>query len=283
MTMRVCTIAIIAYCCLAQGTAMAVPNTVNFTGRITQDGTPVTDGTVNLRFELFSAATGATSTGWTEDHTGTEVANGIAYVELGSTNGLDESTFDGAALFLELTVNGDVQSPRIAIGSVPYAIRAATADTLGSLGPGDVARATHNHDADYLPVNSARVAGTQQTSASPSVAITATSHVSLRALTVPAHASGVTAFVAHVYLERAGGTTGRYELEIRRSNCFGTIVGGTLWRPPITTSSFVADAVTLTGFDSGITVTTTYHLCARKFDGSAPTATAYHRGLIAHF
>ena len=54
---------------------------------------------------------------WEEMHTGVSADQGLVYVSLGSvapsTNGLDVSVFTGAAMFLEVTVNGDVQSPRV--------------------------------------------------------------------------------------------------------------------------------------------------------------------------
>jgi|GEM_PF-4879253 len=138
---------------LLAGNASAVPNTVSFTGRITQGGTPVADGTVNLSFELFTAATGGSSTGWTETHNSTPISNGLVYVQLGSTTGLTGADFAGSALYLEITVNGDVQSPRIPITSAPYAIRSSTSDTLGNLAPSDVALSNHNHDGVYAAAN----------------------------------------------------------------------------------------------------------------------------------
>lgn len=131
---------------LTAAEAAAVPNTVSFTGRITQGGNPVPDGTVNLGFELFTAVTGGTSTGWSEIHNNVPVSRGLAYVALGSQMGLTAAEFNGSDVYLELTVNGEVQSPRIPINSTPYAIRAATADTLGTLAPGDVALSSHTHN-----------------------------------------------------------------------------------------------------------------------------------------
>ena len=136
--------------------AGAVPVTTGFTARIADANGPV-DGLVNLSFKIYDAPTGGTMI-WEEMHTGVLADQGLVFVALGgispSTNGLDASVFDGGARFLEVSVNGDVQSPRVPMLSVPYAVHAATADTLGDLGPGDVARADHNHDGRYLRLGS---------------------------------------------------------------------------------------------------------------------------------
>lgn len=146
------------------GQAAAVPVTTGFTARIADASGPI-DGLVNLSFKIYDAPTGGTMI-WEEMHTGVLADQGLVFVALGgispSTNGLDASVFDGGGRFLEVSVNGDVQSPRVPMLSVPYAVHAATADTLGDLGPGDVARANHNHDGRYLRLGSSLSCGTGQ-------------------------------------------------------------------------------------------------------------------------
>jgi hypothetical protein len=131
--------------------AIAVPVTTSFTARI-EDGNGPVNGLVNLNFKIYDAATAGTMV-WEEMHTGVSANTGLVYVALGSiaptTNGLDQTVFTGGARFLEVTVNGDIQSPRVPILSVPYAVRAATADALGSLAPADVSLRTHNHSGVY--------------------------------------------------------------------------------------------------------------------------------------
>lgn len=134
--------------------AIAVPVTTSFTARI-EDGNGPVNGLINLNFKIFDAATAGTMV-WEETHTGVSADEGLVYAALGSiaptTNGLDETVFTGGALFLQVSVNGDAQNPRVPILSVPYAIHAATADTLGALSPGDVALSNHNHNALYAPI-----------------------------------------------------------------------------------------------------------------------------------
>lgn len=141
----------LAALCMLATSALAVPVTTSFTARITDGSGPI-NGNVNLNFKIFTAASGGTMQ-WEETHTGVTADNGLVFVNLGSiaptTNGLDATVFTGGDMWLEISIDNNAQSPRLPIGSVPYAVHASTADTLGSLAPADVALSTHNHDADY--------------------------------------------------------------------------------------------------------------------------------------
>jgi hypothetical protein len=164
--------------------AQAVPSTVTFTARIADNGVPAT-GSHDLGFALFSGPTGGTAV-WSEGPVSVTLADGLVYHELGSATTLDETILAGAKMYLELTVDGTTLSPRVAIVSVPYAIRAGDSNTLGGLMPGDfitgvtagagltgggstgdvsvgvtfggsgtattVSRSDHNHTGAYLPV-----------------------------------------------------------------------------------------------------------------------------------
>ena len=119
------------------GTAAAVPTTMSFTARLTDGTTPV-EGAVNLHVAVFDAATDGTLV-WEETHTALEATRGLVYANLGSVepvaNGLDASVFGGTPMFIELTVDGDVLSPRIPIASVPYAVKAGVAEALEGFDP----------------------------------------------------------------------------------------------------------------------------------------------------
>ncbi len=125
---------------LSSATASAVPDTMTFSGRLSTSSGPV-DGSVNVIFRIFSAATGGSPV-WTETRNGVGADNGLVFVELGQITPLDEVVFDDAQVFLEIQVGTETLTPRIAINSVPYAIRAGSAgsaDTLGgTIGPDDV-------------------------------------------------------------------------------------------------------------------------------------------------
>jgi len=134
--------------------AAAVPGTVTLTARVSDGSGPI-NGTVNLGFQIYSAASGGTLL-WEETYSGVSANQGLVYVNLGSQDPLDLTVFDGAAVYLQVSVNASPQSPRLPINSVPYAIHSAAADTastLGTLAPGDVALSSHNHTGVYAPVS----------------------------------------------------------------------------------------------------------------------------------
>lgn len=112
--------------------AYAVPVTSSFTARIVDAGGPITSN-VSLTFKIYDNPSSGTLI-WEETHPIVTPDTGLVFVELGAiapeTNGLDETVFTGADMFLEVSVNGNIQSPRVPILSVPYAVRAAVADEV---------------------------------------------------------------------------------------------------------------------------------------------------------
>lgn len=122
------------------GPAHAVPTTMSFTARITDDAGPV-EGNLRLDFHIYDARTGGTLM-WEEIHSGVAAEAGLVFVELGSQsggNGLDASVFAGGGdRYIELSVNGDVQQPRIKLSAVPYATVSSSAERLGDLAAEDV-------------------------------------------------------------------------------------------------------------------------------------------------
>ena len=122
------------------GTAAAVPTTLSFTARLTDGATPV-EGPVDLHVAVFDAPTAGTLV-WEETHAGVVASRGLVYASLGGVdpvnNGIDASVFSGAPMFIELTVDGDVLSPRIPVASVPYAVKAGVAESLEGFDPGSI-------------------------------------------------------------------------------------------------------------------------------------------------
>ena len=120
--------------------AGAVPNTINFTGRLSTSTGPVT-GSVDITLRLFPSADGGTQL-WSEVQRGVGADNGLVFLELGKQTTLDENVLDGRQLFLEIVIGSEKLAPRLPLNSVPYAVRtetAATADLLGgSIAAGDV-------------------------------------------------------------------------------------------------------------------------------------------------
>ena len=109
----------------------AVPGQVNYQGLLLDDqGVPV-DGAVDITFALFDAPTAGTLL-WSEAHTGVVVNEGVYEVALGSLTPIDAAFLSGGAVHLEITVDGDTLSPRQRLLAVPYAVRAAVAETAES-------------------------------------------------------------------------------------------------------------------------------------------------------
>jgi len=130
-------VALVAALAASAATA-AVPKTMSFSARIANSaGQPVT-GPVALKVELFDALTGGALL-WEELHPALQARQGLVFASLGSVdpvnNGLDGQVFDGSTVYAQLTVDGDVLSPRIALASVPYSVRAGVADALQGFDP----------------------------------------------------------------------------------------------------------------------------------------------------
>src|SRR4051812_6286404 len=102
-----------------------VPGTVNFSARVVENDVAL-EGSHDLTVKIFNAATGGDEL-FSEDHQGVAVDKGLVYLSVGSTTPLDAAVFDGTEAFLEVSIDGTVMTPRLAIGSVPYAQRASAA------------------------------------------------------------------------------------------------------------------------------------------------------------
>jgi hypothetical protein len=125
---------------LASTAHAAVPATISFTARLADDksGAAVT-GTHHFKFELFDAETAGTSV-WTEGRD-IDIEDGLLFTDLGSSLPFTATVFDGRKLFLEVTLDDAVMDPRIALESVPYAVRSAVAsdaETLGGMSKDDL-------------------------------------------------------------------------------------------------------------------------------------------------
>lgn len=107
----------------------AVPQILNFQGRLTEMGAPA-NGLQDITFRFFNAQTGGTPT-FTEAHTGTNaiiISTGIFSALIGSltSGGIPLNVFDGTDKFIEVDVSGTVL-PRQRIVSVAYAVRSQSA------------------------------------------------------------------------------------------------------------------------------------------------------------
>ena len=104
--------------------------TISYQGRLADaDGTPITD-TVNMEFRLYDVAAGGIFL-WEELWTGSnsvQVSDGLFNVMLGSLDPIPQSVItEHDSLFLGITVGTDDEmTPRVQLGSVPFAVQALT-------------------------------------------------------------------------------------------------------------------------------------------------------------
>jgi trimeric autotransporter adhesin len=128
----------------ASATAM-VPRLVNFSGKATDQGKPVA-GMVGITFSIYSAQENGAPL-WIETQNVQPDAKGNYTVQLGAatSEGLPLSLFSsGEARWLGVRVNSGEEQPRILLLSVPYALKAADAQTLGGLPASAFALASPN-------------------------------------------------------------------------------------------------------------------------------------------
>ena len=120
----------------AQSSA-AVPRLVNFSGKATDSqGKPIS-GTTGATFVIYKNQYEGSPL-WLETQNVQADAKGNYTVRLGATmpDGLPLELFSsGEARWLGVTINGGTEQPRILLLSVPYALKAADAETVGGLPP----------------------------------------------------------------------------------------------------------------------------------------------------
>ncbi len=112
-----------------------VPRLVNYTGVAKDaDGKPV-KGVIGATFAVYAEQEGGAPL-WMETRNITAGANGAFAVMLGATKpgGLPQDVFSGGqARWLGISYNGGAEQTRVALLSVPYALKAGDAQTLGGL------------------------------------------------------------------------------------------------------------------------------------------------------
>lgn len=126
-----------------------VPSRLHYQGRLLDvEGRPV-QGIVVLKLEFFREPSGGSAL-WSEDALSVLARDGVFKVELGERTTLDPAMFRDGPLFLEVTVEGETLTPRIAVAPVPYAYhsqsaqRAAEADHAARASEADHATAADN-------------------------------------------------------------------------------------------------------------------------------------------
>lgn len=111
---------------------ISLPPSFAYQGFVAENGTPVT-GSVDLIFTLWSSPVStdpADRVGTSQLIHNAAVSNGRFTVELNPIAQFSASAFNGDARWLEVSVNGVIQTPRTPMFAVPYAHRALTSNSL---------------------------------------------------------------------------------------------------------------------------------------------------------
>jgi hypothetical protein len=101
-----------------------------------EDGTPLT-GTIQISFSLYNNSRGGKAL-WSEKQNVTLDDSGRYSIYLGitNTNGVPINLFtSGQAQWLGVQIQGQMEQPRVFLVSVPYAMKAGDAATVGGLPP----------------------------------------------------------------------------------------------------------------------------------------------------
>jgi type II secretory pathway pseudopilin PulG len=124
---------------LAGAAAAAVPQFVNYQGTLADSQSQPLTGTYSLAFRIYATSSTPTVL-WTETQPSVAVAGGVFHVILGSVTPLTPAVFSASERWLGISVNGGTEmTPRTRITAVPWALRAAIADSVvgGSGGGSD--------------------------------------------------------------------------------------------------------------------------------------------------
>jgi hypothetical protein len=143
----------------APAAASTSTGTIAYQGRLADaDGNPLT-GTYNMIFRLYDAAAGGAPL-WEEQWTGSNgvrVSDGLFNVMLGSLAPVPQDTVTGhSSLWLGITVGTDDEmTPRVQLGSVPFAVQALTVPdgsvTTAKIADGAVTQAKLGEDVSLEP------------------------------------------------------------------------------------------------------------------------------------
>ena len=121
----------------ANGAVAAVPHLMKFSGSVKDlNGKPLT-GVAGLTFALYKDQEGGAAL-WIETQNVQLDTNGRYSITLGSTktDGLPSDLFiSGEARWLGVQPEGQAEHPRVLLLSVPYALKAGDAETIGGLPP----------------------------------------------------------------------------------------------------------------------------------------------------
>jgi len=120
--------------CVMVGTARAdVPQLINYQSKLFDADGACLSEVKAMTFEFRDAPAAGNLLGGFSEAQNVTVADGVFNVLIGSTTdgGVPQSIFDGADVYLSVTIQGEELTPRQRVAAVGFAFKAADADTLG--------------------------------------------------------------------------------------------------------------------------------------------------------
>lgn len=125
MRVSVWTLVVLGVLAIMTSSLADIPQMITFQGKVTDTGgSPVSDGTYNMQFEIYDAVSGCTSL-WNSGSVSVQVTDGIFSVLLGGSPQPALSLDFSQDYWMEVTVESDGQTPRQQLGSVGYAYMAS--------------------------------------------------------------------------------------------------------------------------------------------------------------
>ncbi len=155
-------------------TAAPVPNLVNFAGTLKDSGGHAIQSITGVTFSLYAQEEGGAPL-WLETQNVQADGKGNYTVRLGATKaeGMPLELFtSNTARWLGVRMNGGEEQPRVLLVSVPYALKAADAETIGGLPPSAFVLATPHSGAG----NATSSTSTSKNGVSPSLSGTGTTN-----------------------------------------------------------------------------------------------------------
>ena len=119
------TIVALLFLALALPLIAAESGQVNYQARLLDSYGRRVNGTVDLSFKIYDAATDGNLL-WSETQSGVTVQDGVYSVILGSQTPIPASVFGGGNVYLELGINGETLLPRQQMTASSYALVART-------------------------------------------------------------------------------------------------------------------------------------------------------------
>jgi len=170
-----CTLPVLAQQPAASAANVIVPPLVNFSGVLTGvNGTPLT-GVVGVTFYLYKDSESGTPL-WMETQNVRADKNGHYAVMLGSASsrGVPTDLFiSGEARWLGVQAQGQNEQPRVLLLSVPYALKAGDAETLGGMPASAFVQAASNTAHGAAAANAgAKASATSGSRPIPAAAVT---------------------------------------------------------------------------------------------------------------